>query len=559
MDEAYLIVRNRNYSNNIALFGNKIVCESCDLEKMIVAISNQNATLIIDTKYAYNLELRSLSSNKSLLCQIASYKFAEHGTYILDIMQNTSTTDVCSIKQVGNPSYYWTPAILAIIFVILYTVLVQFWHYFYRSRYFDYFRRNNSHQRLINDNLGTIPQGSPENIQQQNINVSDEDVIRIAASKSGGYWFFDHSIWNGLTLADLVFPWFAWMMGVSIVLSQRSLRSKNIPKRNIFLKIYRRTIILFVLGLSGQSDLPTLRNLRIFGVLQRLATCYFFTAILVLVFEKKDDERDTTRLPIGDNIEQPLRIELFKSVFQYWIQWLFVILIIIAWILITFLLPVPNCPTGYLGPGGKHDHGKYWNCTGAAGYIDRVILGNSHLYDQPTCKEIYSTKIPYDPEGIMGILTGIFLCYLGVQAGHSFVHSTRVRRVCVHWIVSSIICGCLGLGLSHGGHSDSLIPINKNLWSLTFVFILASLAFMILTILYLVVDVRQWFTGAPFLWLGMNSIVIYICHGRFGGSFPVQFEVNNTHAEQIAMHLYGAIFWSFVAGCMYYKKIFIAI
>ncbi|CAF3898060.1 unnamed protein product, partial [Rotaria sp. Silwood1] len=175
--------------------------------------------------------------------------------------------------------------------------------------------------------------------------------------------------WNGLTLADLVFPWFAWMMGVSIVLSQRSLRSKNIPKRNIFLKIYRRTIILFVLGLSGQSDLPTLRNLRIFGVLQRLATCYFFTAILVLVFEKKDDERDTTRLPIGDNIEQPLRIELFKSVFQYWIQWLFVILIIIAWILITFLLPVPNCPTGYLGPGGKHDHGKYWNCTGGYYYI----------------------------------------------------------------------------------------------------------------------------------------------------------------------------------------------
>ena len=88
-----------------------------------------------------------------------------------------------------------------------------------------------------------------------------------------------------------------------------------------------------------------------------------------------------------------------------------------VWILITFLLPVPNCPTGYLGPGGKHNHGKYWNCTGgdimhqpekispviaflgAAGYIDRVVLGTSHLYDEPTCQEIYATKIPYDPEG----------------------------------------------------------------------------------------------------------------------------------------------------------------
>ncbi len=57
-------------------------------------------------------------------------------------------------------------------------------------------------------------------------------------------------VWNGLTLADLVFPWFTWMMGVSIVLSQRSLRSKNVRKRNILFKICQRTIILFFLGKS---------------------------------------------------------------------------------------------------------------------------------------------------------------------------------------------------------------------------------------------------------------------------------------------------------------------
>ncbi len=161
--------------------------------------------------------------------------------------------------------------------------------------------------------------------------------------------------------------------------------------------------------------------------------------------------------------------------------------------------------------------------------------------------------------GIMGNLTGILLCYLGVQAGHIFVYSTRVRRTCAHWLVWGIICGCLGLGLSHGGHSDSLIPINKNLWSLTFVLTLASLGFIVLTILYLLVDVRQWFTGAPFLWLGMNSIAIYICHDRFEYLFPVQFQVNNTHAEQLAVHLYGAFFWSIFAGFLYYKKIFIAL
>lgn len=151
------------------------------------------------------------------------------------------------------------------------------------------------------------------------------------------------------------------------------------------------------------------------------------------------------------------------------------------------------------------------------------------------------------------------MCYLGVQAAHIFIHCTSVRRICINWFVWGVICGSLALILSHGGHSNSWIPINKNLWSLTFVLSLASLAFFILTILYLLVDVYQYFTGAPFLWLGMNSIVIYVCHEWFASTFPVQFAVGNTHAKQLAVHLYGAFFWSFVAGIMYYKRIFIAI
>lgn len=161
--------------------------------------------------------------------------------------------------------------------------------------------------------------------------------------------------------------------------------------------------------------------------------------------------------------------------------------------------------------------------------------------------------------GIMGNLTGVLLCYLGAQAGHIFMHSTRVNRICIHWIVWGLICGSLGLILSGGGHSDSWIPINKNLWSLTFVLILSSLAFFNLTVLYLLVDVYQLFTGEPFLWLGMNSIVIYVCHGMFQGHFFVAFPAKDTHASQIAINLYGSFFWSVVAGVMYWKKIFIAI
>jgi hypothetical protein len=176
LDEAYLIVRNTNDSNNVTLFGNKIVCEGCDLEEMIAVVSNKNATRIIDTKYAYNLELRS-SYNISLLCQISSYKFAEHGTYVLDILQHTSPTDACSIKQIGKLSYYWTPVIVGIVFVILYTVLVQIWYNMRRSRYCGCFRTDTPHQRLFHDRLGTTSLGSPENIQEKSVNVVNEDVI----------------------------------------------------------------------------------------------------------------------------------------------------------------------------------------------------------------------------------------------------------------------------------------------------------------------------------------------------------------------------------------------
>ena len=160
----------------------------------------------------------------------------------------------------------------------------------------------------------------------------------------------------------------------------------------------------------------------------------------------------------------------------------------------------------------------------------------------------------------MGTLTGILLCYLGVQAGHSFAHSTRIRRVCAHWILAGLIFGSIGLLLSKGGHSDSWIPINKNLWSLSFVLVLSGLAFLILTILYLLVDVYQLFTGEPFLWLGMNSILIYVGHEICSKSFPVQFQVEqSTHAQLLAMHLYGVMFWTVIAGLMYRKKAFIAV
>jgi hypothetical protein len=176
LDEAYLIVKNNNCSNNITLSGNPIVCEYCDLEEIITVPPNENPTRIINTKYAYDLEVQLWLSNMSSLCTFKSYKFAEHGTYVLDIREVSSMTGSCSIKQIGNPSQYWAPAIVGIFFVVLYTILVEVAHRLYYAGYFNRFRSNNSHQRLINENTDTI-EASRQNIQQETMNRHDAITI----------------------------------------------------------------------------------------------------------------------------------------------------------------------------------------------------------------------------------------------------------------------------------------------------------------------------------------------------------------------------------------------
>ena len=66
----------------------------------------------------------------------------------------------------------------------------------------------------------------------------------------------------------------------------------------------------------------------------------------------------------GDDVHQPLRIELWNTLFHFWPQWICILLLTAAWVLITLFPKFDDCPKGYLGPGGKHDHGKYQNCTG---------------------------------------------------------------------------------------------------------------------------------------------------------------------------------------------------
>ena len=101
-------------------------------------------------------------------------------------------------------------------------------------------------------------------------------TIMIFVNYGGGsYYFFNHSPWNGLTVADLVFPWFVWIMGVSLVISTQSQLRNSVPRKKIVLRVIKRSIILVFLGLiinsEGSNDL---RTFRLPGVLQRFGLTY---------------------------------------------------------------------------------------------------------------------------------------------------------------------------------------------------------------------------------------------------------------------------------------------
>jgi len=367
--------------------------------------------------------------------------------------------------------------------------------------------------------------------------------------EGGGFWFFKHSAWNGLTVADLVFPWFMFIMGTSLALSMKNTVRRSTPAWKLAFRIVKRTALLFLLGLTLNSKRTNdLDILRIPGVLQRFAVTYFIVASLELVLKSDSEE-------IPQTWWAPLR-----DIVHSWAQWFIIIAMIALHTAFTFLLPVPGCPEGYLGPGGLHEGGQYFNCTGGAtGYIDRWVFGNNHMYGHPTCKKIYLTEIPFDPEGLLGCLTATFTVFLGLQAGkivRTYGHyGQRIRRF-ASW---SAVCGIAAATLCRGSQNDGWIPVNKNLWSLSFVLALASMAFFTLMVIFYIIDVKHWWSGAPLIFPGMNPIVLFMGHEILEDYFPLRWGSAKDHEMTLFFSCWGATFWTFVAWRMYKKKIFISL
>lgn len=266
-----------------------------------------------------------------------------------------------------------------------------------------------------------------------------------------------HAEWHGWTPTDLVYPFFLFIVGVAMVFSfAKQLPSKSKPE--VYRRVLKRAVIIFLLGLF-LNLLPNFdfATLRVAGVLQRIAIVYGVAALVALNTGVIGQAITAVGLLLG-----------------YWIA--------LMWI------PVPGHGAGVLTPESN-----------LAAYIDGLLLPGRMW--QGT----------WDPEGILSTIPAVSTTLFGVLAGH-WLRSGKDRRV----IAPAMLL--VGLAMIVAGLVfDNWFPINKNLWTSSFVVFTAGAAQVGLTICYWLCDVqgyRKWFF--PAIVFGANPITVYVLSGMLG-------------------------------------------
>ncbi|GFY54741.1 heparan-alpha-glucosaminide N-acetyltransferase [Trichonephila inaurata madagascariensis] len=548
IDESCIII-NSNVDFVVNFLYQSMECVNCSMLALKPLKPHSSQELVLKLASLGTVWGVSDEANKTI-CGLNTNYLGENSWYHIDINE-TGCSLVCDKEP--EPTYY--PVIIALaIYIVLFT-LWALGGYLYRSMFFDSMVNRSSLDDLAAAfSSSTTIDDKKQKPTQNRLRSLDtvrgiSIVVMIFVNYGGGrYWYFEHAHWNGLTVADLVFPWFIWMMGMSMAFSLKSQLRKVVSKKKIFFKIFKRSVILFALGLMLNTLClnVNLKELRILGVLQRFGVSYFVVATVHLFYASADDTSQS--------------YSAFRDIISYGGEWLIMLSFLTTHILLMYLVHPPDCPTGYFGPGGLHDQGAYFNCTGgAAGYIDRIILGPSHLYQNPGSKAIYHSTLPYDPEGILGYFTSIFLVFLGLQAGKILLMFKEPKARLARWMIWSVVTGSIAGILCNFSKNDGWIPVNKNLWSVSFILATASLAFTLLSICYAVNDVYKFWNGGPFYHAGMNSIMLYVGHSITHNMFPWRWQVHPTHMNELFMNLWGTSLWVIIAVWMHRKNVFVTI
>ncbi|XP_034007920.1 heparan-alpha-glucosaminide N-acetyltransferase [Trematomus bernacchii] len=564
MDQALLIFHNQ-LAEEVQVFYTSDHCYKCLYQHLVtVKPNNNNASVVISTKFTLTMQVDSQSRNATLCRWSQTYGEGGHYSVWIQMSESASCTD--AVDKIPNNVYL--PLLVAALLLGVIALLFAVAPYIFRRR---------CSSECIKSICCQGSQYSVDNDEAQACEVEEENATKAKPTRlhsldtfrgfsltvmvfvnysGGGYWFFQHAPWNGLTVGDIVMPWFVFIIGTSVVLALRSMQRKGVSHLQLLRKITWRTVVLLMLGFCFLNYSPrdgplSWSWLRIPGVLQRLGFTYFVLSLLQTFWGHE---------------EIPLRAHHWwnpvQDVVLYWPQWLIIVLLETLWLCITLLLPVPNCPTGYLGAGGIGDDGLYPNCTGgAAGYVDRWMFGDN-MYRYPSCKELYRSTQPFDPEGVLGTINSVVIGFLGMQAGKIiiFYRGINVHILC-RFLVWAVILGISAAILSKCTRDGGFIPVNKNLWSLSFVLCMGSVSFLLLGGMYYVTDIKGWWGGQPFIYPGMNSIFVYVGHSLLGFYFPFSWEMRfqESHWEQLFQSLWGTALWVLIAYLLYRKKFFLKI
>ncbi|KAJ1275762.1 hypothetical protein BS78_05G161300 [Paspalum vaginatum] len=350
-------------------------------------------------------------------------------------------------------------------------------------------------------------------------------VLMIVVDDVGGLVpAISHSPWDGVTLADFVFPFFLFISGVSLAFAYKRVANRELATKKAVIRASK----LFLLGLLLQGgffhsihDLTygvDVRKIRLMGVLQRIAVAYLAVALC--------------EIWLRGGASDDIGTDGYVLIKRYHHQLFVGLVLTVTYTALLYGMYVPDWEFDVMSPDNTMKHfmvkcgvrGDTGPGCNAVGMVDRRVLGIQHLYTHPVYLKTAQCSInspqngplpsgaptwceaPFDPEGLLSSLMAIVTCLIGLQIGHVIVHFKRHGDRIVRWSIPSLSLLIVGFSLDLFG-----LHLNKSLYSLSYTCVTTGAAGLFFAGIYLLVDVYGYKKAVfPMEWVGKHALIVFV-------------------------------------------------